>query len=147
MTDKQPQQPQQPKKQPINPQQIAGSLEKGARDFATYCLNEVDLVESVAVVFSYSVDTQELPTGVVIGQSGNLQSPTEFVHMLTQLHKTTYAVTQQSHGVVRNLDQLMAIKAQELAGLQKQIDAAKKELKGSAGSSNSPDASEQDGQS
>jgi len=104
----------------IEPTQIANELQTGASNYAGMILNNVPLVESVAIIFGYSIENQELPTAVVMGQSGNLTTPSEFVHMLIQLSKTTHAVTQQSFGVIRGLDQLMGEKANELQTIQNQ---------------------------
>lgn len=107
-----------------------------AQGFIRQMLDTVPEAESVAVVFSYAVPSDNLPFAVIMGQSGSAKTPAEIVHMAQQLWRTLDAQLQAAAQTIRNIDHHMAEQARTLKHLQDNIHAAHGELATlSAGSS------------
>lgn len=95
--------------------------------FAKHLMYTVPELEGVAIVFSYSLQSDNLPYAVVMGHNEGLKHPIEVVHMSQQLWKTLNAITQNGFLYIKQLDAHMAEKAKELQQLRTEIDAARKE--------------------
>lgn len=106
-------------------------LEKDAIEFAKHQLGEHNMLESMAIVFSYPVVSSDLPTAIVVGQTGALVTPSEFIHVASQLHKTLVSVIQNGWTLINALDDQMAIRAKHLKQLESAIYDAEQRLSGS----------------
>jgi hypothetical protein len=95
--------------------------------FAKHLMYTVPELEGVAIVFSYSRPSDNIPFAVVMGHNEGLKTPIEVVHMSQQLWKTINAVTQNGFMYIKQLDAHMAEKAKELQALRNEIDAARQE--------------------
>lgn len=103
-------------------------LQREAVAFAGEQLNKHNMLESMAIVFSYPVISQDLPTAIVMGQTGSLKTPPEFIHAAMQLHKTLFSVVQQGYGMIQALDEQMAMRAQYLKQLEDKIHDTEQRL-------------------
>ena len=103
-------------------------LAEHGQSFSRYLLDEVPEIEAVAIVFSYSLQSTDLPFAVVLGQNGPLTDPAEIVHMCQQLAKTWNHQMQNGHRCIAVLDDYMRERAVELKKLQDQIDAAQQQI-------------------
>lgn len=112
-----------PKRQPFNER-----INEEANNFARFIIDDVPELESVAIVFSYSIQSTDLPYAFVLGQTGPLRNPVEIIHMSQQLWRTLNFQLQNGYQCIKNVDEYMAAQAKELKKLQEEIDAAKRIL-------------------
>jgi|GEM_PF-4177820 len=98
--------------------------------FLKELLDEIPELESLGLVFSYSVLNTDLPYAIVMGQAGPLRSPAEIVHMSMQLWRTLNFQLTNGYECIKRLDQYMGEQGQSLQKIQEQIDAKQRELNG-----------------
>ncbi len=118
----------EPETQPVPRIPFYEALTKHGQAFAQFALNEIPELEGIAIVFSYSIQSPDLPYAVVLGHNEALKTPVEIVHMCQQLWKTLNFQIQNGYKCVQSLDGYMKERADELKSLQEQINAAKAEL-------------------
>lgn len=99
-----------------------------AKGFSRQLLDTIPELEAVAVVFSYTVNDKDLPFAVAMGQSGQLRSPPELIHISQQLWRVLNHHVNAAYQCITDVDGFMKEKAVELQKLQEQINAAKREL-------------------
>ena len=105
------------------------AMERGTA-FLQQILEDIPELESLGLVFSYSVLNKDLPYAIVMGQSGPLRSPAEIVHMSMQLWRTLNYQLTNGYECIKQLAGFMGEQGQKLQQLQEQIDAKHRELAG-----------------
>lgn len=85
-------------------------------------------LESVAVVLSYSLISDDLPYCIMTGQGGTLRNPAEIVKLTHQTLKSLNYQLSMAQQCIQRMDEYMGEQAKELQKLQDQINAAKQTI-------------------
>jgi len=110
---------------------------EAAQVFSKQLLAEVPELQSLAIVPAWKVPQEHLPVGLIAGQKGPLETPTEHTRCLEALLGLVHIQYKNLSAVLQQYDQTMVayakeldVKQQQLAELERKIAEADETLSG-----------------
>ena len=82
--------------------------------FANDLLLLVPELECVAIVPSFNPVPERVPSGFIVGRTGEIRTPQEIVNVAAQLHLALRSVMDSSFKTLRAVDERMSQQAQEI---------------------------------
>jgi len=91
--------------------------------FAKELMADVPELEGLAIIPSWTVEQEHLPTGQIIGRNGPLRTPAEVFKMMVQLSVAVRQQQERVFEIIRFLDGELGRIADELRDKQEQLAA------------------------
>lgn len=103
-------------------------VQRGAVSFARSILQAVPELEGIAIIPSYTIPQDSLPSAYVLGRNGPLSTAAEIARMTYQVVTAHRYLVDRARSIMTTIDNHMADRAQALKKLEEKIDERQRQL-------------------